>query len=210
MKYLKKKEKKSKPIGMILLVIILLLAAFACGTLCGTMLNSGGETQDTQPAQQTQPQETESVPTESSAAEEEPAAQQSYVVSEIVDDDLVVSTPYGEVRYAAQFEEFLRITHEFADDRYVVHFNADVGVGEVVNIFSVYFVKDNGKQPDGTVIGGFQNENGKMDLVIVTVNADLPRAEWDDDTANLIYAMQEGISYCMEQLGHLDGLTLAE
>lgn len=214
MKYLKEKEKRRSPVGKILLAIVLILVVFAGGFWTGSVLAPEDETEHIQPEQESQHQETtgdsQTVPEETSPSEQPVAEGTGYVVSRLTDTDVVVPTPYGEIYYPVQFEEFLRITHEFSDGQYAVHFNVDIGVGEIVNMFSVYFAKDNGKQLDGNVIGGFRDEDGKLRLVIVTVNEELPYADWDDDTANLIYAMQENITYCMEKLERLEGLTLAE
>lgn len=223
MKYAKKKQRSS--LAGILLTIILMLSAFIGGTWFGAEVLSAdrnptpeavpgpSEIQETEAQEivgETEaPEATEAVqPEETAPAEQAPAVSGKNTVYELNDTDVVVPTPYCNLYYPAQFEEFLRISHEFSNELYAVHFNANFGEGSTSNLFSVYFAKDDGKQPDGIIVGGLPDENGDIMLVIVVTNSGVPRAEWSQDTANLVYAMQENISYCMEKISGLDNLVL--
>ena len=197
MKYLKQGKKKSS-FGMVLLVIVLMAAAFGGGIFTGSML-----TDEAQPAETTPRQEHTEPAGTTPTVPEETQVQVSDPVYEVQDGDIVAPTPYGEVRYTAEFAEFIRITHEFTREQYAVHFDAALDTGVNARVFSMYFAQDTGRQPDGVLVNTVQAEDGTERLVIVTVNIDFPDSSWDKDMTNLAYAMQEGISDTMEQLSYL-------
>lgn len=121
---------------------------------------------------------------------------------------LTVDTPWGGLHYDAAFEEFLRISCVLSRGRYDVQFDADLGTGETVNIFTVVYAADDGTVPEGDIIGVVGNVDGADYLVTLCINQALPRSDWDADTRDLVCAMQEGIQTCTESITRQSGFRL--
>lgn len=191
-----RRTKKAKYIRRSLIMVVLVLVGFVAGAWVGTAVLSTRENKN------------EVVQNEGTEVLENREGTNELVVYEIKDSEIVVPTPYGDLFYPAEFEEFLRIKHEFSEENYAVHFNADfMGTGNKNNLFTVYFAKNDGTQPEGTILGGVPDKDGNIMLIIVITNSSLPNPEWDQDTANLVYAMQEGISFCTERIERMDNIV---
>lgn len=221
MKYLKEEDKAKKPFpfGVILICAVLVVAAFAGGFWVSTALvpqtevpttpveTAAPSVETTEPATEAvEPETLSEEPTEPIEVETVPA--NTIEVFRVEGEDIVVPTPYGDIYYGAKFEEFLTITHQISQELYAVRFQVDIGVGETIDLFDVYFAKDDGRQPEGEVLGGMMSPEGEPVLVIVATNLNLPDPEWDADTANLVYAMLEGVSDSMERLSRAENMIL--
>lgn len=172
------------PIGSVLLAAVLAAALFLGGIWLGTARAS-----------------------QSSVPQSDGTAQWPEVYH--TDDQyLTVDTPWGELRYDAVFEEFLRISCVLSRGRYDVRFDADLGIGETVNIFTVVYAADDGTMPEGDIIGVVGNADGADYLVTLCINQALPRSDWDADTKDLVCAMQEGIQTCAESVTGQSGFRL--
>lgn len=157
------------------LSLVLLLTAFAG---CGNQ----GEVELTDPSTETTEQ-TEAAPDET---QEEQIPEDTNVV--------VVSTPYGELRYQEQWVEFMKTKQEMEGDILYVTFAAEFN-GLEYELFELVIGED-GEDP----VTQITDAEGTKRNVNVNFTELVEYPELAEDEQNRLYAMQEDINFVVENI----------
>ena len=109
-------------------------------------------------------------------------------------DDIVISTQYGDLYYPEQWTEFVKTTQENSGDTIVVKFEAEIN-GNTYELFDVIVNGDS-----GTSVGEITDEKGVMWNVAVSLNELTEISELTEGEQNRLYAMQEDVNYLIDNL----------
>ena len=209
MKYLKKEE-KSKPVGLIIAVVVLSAAILVLVALLlwpkskNLQVNSPLTTvPSTEPFEVTEaenpviptqaenpviPTEAENpvIPTEADIVETQP--------SETV--SMRIDTPYCELYFPAEWEAQITTTVNQYDGGCAVAFSGSVEDKQAY-LFVVLFEEG---EKQGNAVGYITTETGNTIWVYVEMNEQLTDATWTQEQADEIMTMQEGINHLLTEL----------
>lgn len=118
------------------------------------------------------------------------------------EEDVTVSTPYGDLFVPAQWQDQMDAYTEDRGSGYAVTFVGTVGEHEET-LFTVLFNAD----MDDSLPVGTLNVNGESVSVSVKFEEILMDDAWTAEEADTISAMQESINYILEKLGENPGFT---
>ena len=107
---------------------------------------------------------------------------------------VIVETPYGELYYQDQWEEFMRVEQTQDGSVLRVAFSADINA----KIYALFTLEIGGGT--GTKLGQLTDANGTKRTVYATVHTIAEDSELSADELNRLYAMQEDINYVMQYL----------
>ena len=108
--------------------------------------------------------------------------------------DILIDTPYGQLRYPGKWENVLRLEHIDATDYCVAFYGKPQGLEEY-RLFDVYFRMDL-----GTGLGILETETGEkraVDLVFYSIDL---KPEWTREQSDTIVFMQEAANEMVQQL----------
>ena len=191
MKYLKKEE-KSKPVGLIIAVVVLsavilvLVALLLWPKSKNLQVNSPLTTvPSTEPFEVTEA-ENPVIPTEADIVETQP--------SETV--SMRIDTPYCELYFPAEWEAQITTTVNQYDGGCAVAFSGSVEDKQAY-LFVVLFEEG---EKQGNAVGYITTETGNTIWVYVEMNEQLTDATWTQEQADEIMTMQEGINHLLTEL----------
>lgn len=191
MKYLKKEE-KSKPVGLIIAVVVLSAAILVLVALLlwpkskNLQVNSPLTTvPSTEPFEVTEA-ENPVIPTEADIVETQP--------SETV--SMRIDTPYCELYFPAEWEAQITTTVNQYDGGCAVAFSGSVEDKQAY-LFVVLFEEG---EKQGNAVGYITTETGNTIWVYVEMNEQLTDATWTQEQADEIMTMQEGINHLLTEL----------
>lgn len=107
---------------------------------------------------------------------------------------VIVETPYGELYYQDQWEEFMRVEQTQDGSVLRVAFSADINA----KIYALFTLEIGGGT--GAKLGQLTDANGTKRTVYATVHTIAEDSELSADELNRLYAMQEDINYVMQYL----------
>ncbi|MCD7881395.1 MAG: hypothetical protein LUG47_07010 [Clostridiales bacterium] len=109
-------------------------------------------------------------------------------------EDIIISTQYGDLYYPEQWTEFVKTTQENSGDAVVVKFEAEIN-GNTYELFEVTINGDG-----GTSVGEITDADGVAWNVAVNLNELPETSELTEGEQNRLYAMQEDINYIIDNL----------
>lgn len=107
---------------------------------------------------------------------------------------VIVQTPYGELYYQDQWEEFMRIEQTQEGNVLQVAFEAEIN-GKRYALFTLSIGGGN-----GSMIGRVMDSSGVKRDVYAVVHSVAGSTELNENEINRLYAMQEEINYVMQYL----------
>lgn len=112
----------------------------------------------------------------------------------IPEGDMVVETPYGQLKYPQKWSERIRI-EQGASVPLVISFYAKIGENEEKLLFSILFDAN-----EGEMVGAVSDSEGNFLSVSLVFGELSDSDEWTDAERDVFYAMQEDANYLIEQL----------
>lgn len=107
--------------------------------------------------------------------------------------DLLIETPYGQLKYPEKWKEQIRI-EKTEGQPYTVKFYGCVAEGKEQLLFSICF-----GDGDGIVMGTVQDSEGNS-VTVRMIPTEISAEDWTDAELNELYAMQEDINYLISAL----------
>lgn len=111
-----------------------------------------------------------------------------------VEDDIIIETPFVELRYPGKWRNLVRVDH-INGDAYTVALYGKVPFGEDMHLFSIRF--DDRIESDGEKL---IMQDGTVIYVSLIYEELLFEADTDRETMDTIYAMQDDINYLLKEL----------
>lgn len=109
--------------------------------------------------------------------------------------DLVISTPYCDLYYPAQWKDAVRYEATVTEVGYIVVFYGTVN-GKEAELFTIYFAESS---EDSVPIGIYTANNVSMDIA-VSMPELLENSDWSEAERESFYALQEKINYLIDKL----------
>lgn len=164
------------------MVMKAMMRASLCAALIAVTLAGCGNRPVQEQPDPTEPQQIESV--EATDAVDEL----------VIPDHVVVSTPYGNMRYSDQWAEFMKTEQQMDGDVLQVFFAAVINEVE----YGLFTVTIGGSE--GEPVCMMTDPAGVQRNVYVSVEEMVSISALTDDECNRLYAMQEEINYIIENI----------